>query len=186
MPDRTPPSVPPSLRALFTCFQVIGMQSFGGGLSSWMRREVVQRRAWLDDRPFLSGLALSQIAPGANAVNLAVFIGTTLRGVAGAIASLAGLMLLPTALVLVLGALYARHHALPGLEAVLGGVGAAAIGLNLATGWRMMRRNICGVSQFGVMLVTTVSVGVFNLQLLPVLLVMVPVSLLLQRRGASR
>ena len=68
------------LSALFLGFLSIGAMSFGGGLAAWIRREAVQRRGWLDDRQFLSGYALSQIVPGATNVNLAVFIGSQLRG----------------------------------------------------------------------------------------------------------
>jgi len=173
------PDAPPTLKALFLCFTVIGMQSFGGGLSSWMRREVVQRRGWMEDPQFLGGLALAQIAPGPNAVNLCVFIGTTLRGGSGALVALAGLMGLPIALVLVLGGLYGWLHALPGLAPILGGMGAAAVGLNLATGWRLTQRNLRSVSQFAIMVATAVAVGWMDWPLLPVLLVVVPVSLAL-------
>jgi chromate transporter len=178
--NTTPPSLAaPSLAALFTCFVIIGMQSFGGGLSSWMRREIVERRGWMGDPQFLSGLALAQIAPGANAVNLCVFIGTTLRGGPGAAVSLAGLMGLPLALVLAAGALYNQAHSLPGLQAALGGMGAAAVGLNLATGWRLMQRNLRRLSQFAIMGATALTIGVLGWPLLPVLLVMIPLSLLL-------
>ncbi len=173
------PKLPPSLKSLFLCFLVIGMQSFGGGLSSWMRREVVQRRGWMEDPQFLGGLALAQIAPGPNAVNLCVFIGTTLRGGVGMMVALAGLMGLPIALVLALGALYGRLHALPGLAPVLGGMGAAAVGLNLATGWRLTRRNLRSVSQFVIMGGTAIAVGWLDWPLLPVLLIVVPMSLAL-------
>ena len=71
------------------------MMSFGGGLAAWTRREVVQRRGWLNDKQFLSGYALSQLVPGATNVNLAVFIGTQMRGTTGALACLFGLTALP-------------------------------------------------------------------------------------------
>ena len=73
----------PRLASLFAAFVSIGMMSFGGGLAAWIRREVVQRRGWLDDQQFLSGYALSQLVPGASNVNLSVFIGAQLRGVPG-------------------------------------------------------------------------------------------------------
>ena len=80
------------------------MSSFGGGLTAWVRREVVQRRGWMDDQQFLSGYALSQLVPGATNVNLAVFIGTQLRGVPGALACFAGLTAPPLLLMLVIWA----------------------------------------------------------------------------------
>ena len=84
----------PSLASLFMGFLRIGMSSFGGGLTAWVRREVVQRQGWLDDQQFLSGYALSQLVPGATNVNLAVFIGAQLRGPPGAARPFASFALL--------------------------------------------------------------------------------------------
>lgn len=178
-----PPGTPPSLATLFVCFLSIGMQSFGGGVSGWIRREIVQRRGWLGERPFLSGLAVAQIAPGANAVNLAIFVGTTLRGAPGALAALAGMLVLPAVLVLLAGALYLSGRALPGVDTALAGTGAAAIGLMLATALRMTRRAVGDARGAAVMAATAISVGVLRLKLLPVLAVMVPVSVILTRRS---
>src|ERR1700684_2287966 len=91
---------PPTLATLFVSFVSIGMVSFGGGLAAWTRREVVQKRGWLNDKQFLSGYALSQLVPGATNVNLAVFIGTQMRGTAGAVACFCGLTALPVVIVL--------------------------------------------------------------------------------------
>jgi chromate transporter len=177
-----PTSEPPSLASLFSGFVSIGMMSFGGGLAAWTRREVVQRRGWLDDKQFLSGYALSQLVPGATNVNLAVFIGTQLRGVTGAVACFCGLTALPVAIVLVLGALYLHSQASSGsawISGALGGMGAVAIGLNLGTGVRLSRRNISGPIPIAITTVISLSIGVFGFSLVHVLLVMMPVSLLL-------
>ena len=50
----------PSLAALFFCYLRIGAMSFGSDMAPWIRREAVQRRAWMHERRFLAGLALSQ------------------------------------------------------------------------------------------------------------------------------
>jgi chromate transporter len=176
------PSALPSLASLFVSFVSIGMMSFGGGIAAWTRREVVQKRGWLDDKQFLSGYALSQLVPGATNVNLAVFIGTQMRGVAGAIACFCGLIALPVAIVLLLGVLYLRsqghtHGAWVSLG--LAGMGAVAIGLNLGTGVRLARRNISGLIPIAITAIVTLSIGVLGLSLLHVLIVMLPVSLLL-------
>lgn len=160
-------------------FMLIGMQSFGGGLSAWMRHEVVQRRGWMSERQFVSGMALCQIVPGPNAVNLSVFIGTTLRGRAGALAALAGMLLVPVMVVLTLGGLFASVQGLAGVGSAMAGLGAGAIGMNLAMGIRMTRANIRGVVPAAVAAVTAVLIGILGLPMLPVLGVMLPLSLLL-------
>jgi len=176
-----PPSRP-TLASLFSAFASIGMMSFGGGLAAWIRREVVQRRGWLDDQQFLSGYALSQLVPGASNVNLSVFIGAQLRGIPGAIAAFAGLTALPVAIVFSLGALYLHRAGLPGggaISAVLSGMGAAAIGLNLGTGIRLGRLHLRRIIPAAVAIVIALAIGVLGFPLLHVLLVMLPVSLAL-------
>jgi chromate transporter len=180
----SPPSVPhtsPSLAELFLGFAAIGMSSFGGGLTAWVRREVVQRRGWMDDQQFLSGYALSQLVPGATNVNLAVFIGTHLRGVRGALACLFGLMALPLLLIYVLGLVYFGMRGMPGgttISVALSGMGAVAIGLNLGTGISLARHGIRQIVPGVITATVALSIGVAGIPLLKVLAVMIPVSLL--------
>ena len=170
----------PTLLALFQAFVSIGMASFGGGLTAWVRREIVTRRGWMDDQQFLSGYALSQLVPGATNVNLAVFIGTHLRGVAGAAACFAGLCAPPLVIILILGAIYFGMRWMPGgasLSIALTGMGAVAIGLNLGTGIQLARRGIRRVVPGLITATVALSVGVAGLPLVRVLAVMIPVSM---------
>jgi chromate transporter len=181
-PLATPGPAPPSLTALFLSFVGIGLSSFGGGLTAWVRREVVLRRGWLDDQQFLSGYALSQLVPGATNVNLAVFIGTQMRGMAGALACFAGLTAPSLAIMLAAGALYFGMRGMPGgtsLSIALSGMGAVAIGLNLGTGIRLARQGIRRIGPALITAVVAITIGVFGLPLMTVLAVMIPVSLLL-------
>ncbi|HEX2941486.1 MAG TPA: chromate transporter [Rhodopila sp.] len=174
-PDR------PSLTSLFFSFAAIAMMSVGGGLAAWTRREVVQKRGWLDDTQFLSGYALSQLVPGATNVNLAVFIGTQMRGTAGALAAFCGLTALPLVVVLAVGTLYFHSRGGAGLawiSTALGGMGAVAIGLNLGTGIRLAQRNLKGLVPVAIATATAVPIGLFGYSLVHVLMVMLPVSLL--------
>jgi chromate transporter len=179
MANRTAPA-PPSLAALFLSFLTIGSTSFGGGLMGWIRRELVERRGWIDDTQFLACYGLSQMVPGATNVNLSVLIGTQLRGVPGALAALAGLLLVPLAILLTLGAFYFAAQALPGtrlIDAALAGAGAAAIGFNIATGLRLGRLHLRRIGPLLVAAAIVIGIGVLRIPLLEVLLVMLPVSL---------
>jgi chromate transporter len=177
----SPPSGQPSLASLFFGFVSIGMMSFGGGLTAWIRREVVQQRGWMDDQQFLSGYALSQLVPGATNVNLAAFIGTQLRGASGAVVCVGGLTVLPVAIVLLAGMLYFHSQGNTGaawISGALGGMGAVAIGLNLGTGVRLAWRNIRGLVPVAIATSVALSIGAFGFSLVHVLLVMLPVSLI--------
>jgi chromate transporter len=171
------PAAPPSLAEIARVFLAIGLQSFGGGLSAWVRREVVQRREWMTEPAFLSGLALCQITPGPNAVNLAVFVGTTLRGRAGALAALAGMLIAPAFIVLALGAAFATLRAQAWIGSLMAGIGAAAIGLNFATAIRMTKRGVPSLGAAVVVVGATVSVGLLGVTLPLGLLALIPVSL---------
>jgi chromate transporter len=180
------PLGPPTLAALFRCFLNLGAMSFGGGMSAWIRREVVQRRNWIDETQFLSGLALSQIAPGPNAVNLSVFIGTTLLGTAGALVALLAMLAVPVAVLLAAGTAYFVLRALPQgawFGTLLAGAGAAAIGLSLANGIRLTARNVRGLGGWTVMAATAAAVGVFRVPLLWALVGAIPASLVLTARA---
>jgi chromate transporter len=171
---------PPALADLFVSFVRIGLSAFGGGLAAWTRREIVQQRGWMDDTAFLSGYGLSQLVPGATNVNLAVFIGTQLRGVPGAIACFLGLTLPGLLIVVVAGVLYLSSRGMPAgawLGAALAGMGAVAIGLSLGTGVRLGQRNLRGAIPILITAVVTVSIGILGFPLVRVLLVMMPVSL---------
>ena len=48
----------PSLGALFRVFLILGMTSFGGGLSGWIHREIVVKRRWLSNERLLAGIAM--------------------------------------------------------------------------------------------------------------------------------
>ncbi len=180
-PDPARPARP-SLAALFLCFMQIGAVSFGSGMTPWIRREVVERRAWIEDRLLLSGIALSQIAPGPNGVNLAIYVGTVLRGGAGACAALGGMLAVPVLFLLAAGWLYRNAGLMPSgsvLGTALSGMGAAAIGLMLANGVRLTPRNIRGARGWSVMIAVTVAIGVLRWPLLPVLAAAIPLSVAL-------
>jgi chromate transporter len=175
---------PPRLKDIFVCFFFIGAQSFGGGLNAWIRREVVKKRGWLTDPQFLSALAVCQVAPGPNPMNLAVFLGSQLAGTAGALVAFAGLMAVPVVLVLTIGAFYFTDRHLPGLETLLAGLGAVAIGMNIANALRLSRKNIVALRQVIIVILIVVAVGLFQWPLLYVLAVAIPVNLLVESRRA--
>ena len=172
----------PTLSAIAWVFLTIGMQSFGGGLTAWIRREIVVRRGWMSEREFVGGLALSQITPGPNGVNLSVFVGTSLRGTQGALAALFGMLLVPVIVVLALGTLFVEVRDVAGVESAMAGIGAAAIGMNIANGVRMLRKNIADAWAYVLLAVIALAIGWFNLPLVAVMLVGLPLGLWGARR----
>lgn len=176
----TPP--PPGLAAITAAFAAIGLKSWGGGMSAWIRRDIVLRRGWMDERSFLAGLTLCQIAPGPNGVNLATLVGAELRGGAGALAAVLGLVLPPAALLLGLGAGLAVLRDTPGLGSAMAGLGAAAIGLTFANAIELSRRNLRSPAGLALSVATAGAIVVLSLPLPAVLAVALPLGLLLAAR----
>jgi chromate transporter len=133
----TEPAPRPTPGALAAAFLTIALASFGGGLSAWAQRVLVERRRWLDEDEFLSALTLCRLLPGPNQVNMAVYVGAKFRGVSGALAAVGGLVVVPTAILLALGAAYFRYRQLPALDASLRGAVAAAAAMTLAMGLKV-------------------------------------------------
>jgi chromate transporter len=126
-----------TLGALFVGFLKVSLLGFGGGLV-WARRIVVDQKRWVDDQEFAEILTLCQFMPGPNIVGITICVGSRLRGPVGAIAAVAGFILIPWTVGLAFGSLCLHYAHLPILQNILGGLSSAAAGLMIATGIRLL------------------------------------------------
>jgi chromate transporter len=178
-PTASPPGSPRvSLSEIARSFNHIALASFGGGLSAWSREVVVVRKKWMGEEQFLSAMTMCRIMPGANQVNLAVFVGTTLRGVAGAAAALLGLCLVPVALILTMGFVYFTFKEVPGVKGALHGASAAAVALTVAMVIKTGKKCLTGVIPVALFLAAFVLSGLVRLPLPLTLAILAPLSLL--------
>src|SRR5262245_33277979 len=185
-PPMSTPAHPVSLFAIYRLCFVVGLFSFGGGLSAWFHREVVQVRGWMTDDEFFSGYSLAQILPGVNSTNMAVYIGQHLRGALGSTAALLGLLTGPFVIVIAAASLYHQLVALPGFPAIMAGVAAAAVGMVFRMGMTSARGSVRHIPSLIVLVATFVAIAIMQWPLVPVLLVLVPLSIALAwPRGAS-
>lgn len=126
-----------SARDLFLVYSRITLCSFGGALF-WSHRALVEQRRWLTEHEFAETLALAQLLPGANGVNLAVLVGYRFGGWRGAFAAIGGFLAAPCVVIALLGLLHHRYGDLPPVHAALTGMSAVAVGLLIATATRMV------------------------------------------------
>ena len=105
-----------SLTALIKYFLKLGTIGFGGpvALIGYMHRDLVENRKWITNEDYKEGLALSQLAPGPLAAQLAIYLGYVDYKIIGA--TLAGIaFVIPSFLmVLALGYAYVIYNGLPG------------------------------------------------------------------------
>lgn len=139
-PSEAPPAAlrrPASPGEMFRVFTRLALQGFGGVLPV-TQRELVERQRWLTPEQFVELLAISQVLPGPNVINLSLVIGDRFFGWRGAMAALAGMLLVPLILVLMLAALYGQWQHHPMVSGALAGMGVAAAGLIIATAIRLL------------------------------------------------
>jgi chromate transporter len=134
----------PSFAEALRVWAKIGLLSFGGpaGQIALMHRVLVEEKAWIDERRYLSALNFCMLLPGPEATQLATYVGWRLHGLKGGLA--AGLLfVLPGALVmLALSTAYVLLGKLPVAEALLVGVKAAVLAIVVEALLRIARRGL--------------------------------------------
>jgi chromate transporter len=175
-----------ALPRLFWVFFYIGATSFGGGVVAYLREHLVERQRWLDADHFLAALEIAETVPGLIATNVSVIVGSRLRGVAGAIAAVLGMTVPGAVSVFMLGVLYAHFRKNPEVGAVLAGVGAAAVGLIFAVSLQIGYRELKLARDFAILIPVFILVGVFHISLIPVLVVLAPIAIQLNRPDAKQ
>lgn len=103
-----------------------------------VQRELVDKKRWLTREEFVEDWAVAQILPGPNVVNLSMMIGDRHFGWRGALVALAGMLVLPLLIVLVLAAIFAGVSDSPAVQGALRGMGAVAAGLIAGTGLKLI------------------------------------------------
>lgn len=183
---------PASPAALFIAFTRLALQGFGGVLPV-AQRELVEHQRWLTREEFLALLAMGQMLPGPNIVNMSLMFGDRFFGWRGALAASAGVLAAPLVLVLVLALLAQQAQGLPAMQGALRGMGVVAAGLILSTAWRLgsgLHRNRLGLPLCAALLIATVAcIAVLRWPLVAVVLALGPLAMALawrQGQGGGR
>lgn len=135
---------------LFLAFLKIGAASFGGGYGMIsLIRETALGYGWLTEEELLDFIAVSESTPGPVAVNMATFVGASEAGVLGALSATAGVVLPSFLIILVIAALIKNLLKFAGVQAVLGGIRPAVIGLIFSTFALMFLSAVFGIKHIG-------------------------------------
>jgi chromate transporter len=102
-----------------------------------MQRDLVERRGWFTKDEYIKGLALSQLAPGPLAAQLAICLGYCHGGIWGATAVGVAFVVPSFLMTVTLGALYVAYGGLSWMQAAFYGVGAAVIGIIVRSAWKL-------------------------------------------------
>lgn len=133
-----------TLKDLIIYYLKLGTWGFGGpvALVGYMHRDLVEEKKWITDEDYKEGLALSQLAPGPLAAQLAIYIGYVHYKILGA--TLAGIAFVVPSFLMVMGIGYAyvSYGGLPWMQAVFYGVGAAVIGIIAIGSYKLTTKSI--------------------------------------------
>ncbi len=137
-------------RPAYTLWQMVaymlrlGALGFGGpvALVGYMHRDLVESRKWVSEADYKEGLALSQLAPGPLAAQLAIYLGYVHYRILGA--TLVGIaFVIPSFIIVVaLGWAYVRFGGLSWMQAVFYGVGAAVVGIIVMSAKKLTEKSV--------------------------------------------
>ena len=119
---------PKSVANLFWAMTSLALQGFGG-IFPISRKVIVEERRWLTNQEFVEEWAVAQVLPGPNIVNLAVMLGARYFGLRGALASIAGIFLFPSIVLILMAIFFEQMQDIPEVAGALQGMGAVAAGL---------------------------------------------------------
>ena len=132
------------LAELIFVFLKLGFTAFGGPAAAvaMMRQEFVLKRQWLSEDEFLDFMGVSNLIPGPNATELAIYIGYQRIGWLGLI--LAGVCYFAPAAAIVLGfaRVYTRYGSLPSMVGLLYGIKPVIIAILLHALWGMLKHRL--------------------------------------------
>jgi chromate transporter len=132
----------PSFSEALAYWFKLGCLSFGGpaGQIAMMQTELVDRKGWIAQGPFLRGLSFATLLPGPEAQQLATYIGWRLHGTWGGVAA-GALFVLPGALcMLILSWIAAAYGDTKIVGAVFDGLKPVVIAIVAHAVWRIGKK----------------------------------------------
>lgn len=152
-PVVSPGGVPAvSLGYIFLTFLKLGAMAFGGYMSlvAMVQKQLVEIDRRLKEETLLDAVSLTSVLPGPVAVNVIVYIGYRLRGVAGAAVAFAGIILPSFLLVTALSRLYFSYGDIPAVQSLFRGITPAVTALILTVALGMARKTMKTPAQWAI------------------------------------
>ena len=136
-----------------------------------MERELVDRKGWMSREEFLDQLALSQSMPGVLAVNMATGVGFRLRGVPGALAAIAGNVMMPVLFILMLAMFFRQFRGNVWVERFFMGVRPAVVALIAAPVFHLAKSAKVGWATCWIPIVSALLIWLLGVS--PILIILV-------------
>jgi len=125
-------------------------------LISVVQKQLVEKDKKADSDLVLEGISLASVLPGPVAFNVIAFVGYKLRGIKGALVSMAGIVIPSFVLMMLLSVLYLQYGNIPSFSHFFSGVlpAVAAVIISVAAG--MAKKNITDKVQVVIAIVAAI------------------------------
>ncbi|HYI65644.1 MAG TPA: chromate efflux transporter [Candidatus Limnocylindrales bacterium] len=139
------------LRDLLVVFGTLGIVGFGGPAAhiALMRREVVERRQWLNDAQLLDLVGITNLIPGPNSTELAMLVGRMRAGGMGLVVAGLSFIIPAAGVVLALAWAYMTYGTTPTGAALLYGIKPVIIAIVAAALVAFARTSLTGPLRVG-------------------------------------
>jgi chromate transporter len=127
----------------------ISNTTFGGGYITIaaLKREMVDDRNWLSETDYALSFALARITPGTNIIAFCAGVGSIIRGIPGAIASVIAVTVPASILAVVLMEMFNSWQHNRWMAGALAAAVAAACGMLWAVVWTIVRPLVGGAAR---------------------------------------
>ncbi len=162
---------------LFLVFFKIGAFTFGGGYAMipLIRKEVVEKKLWLDDDEFMDMLAIAQSMPGPISLNTALFVVNKRLGFKGSLFSGVGIILPSFILILLIAMVFTRFKENLVIERIFKGIRPAVVALIAAPLLGLGKS--AGVNLKNIWIPLSVALSVWLLKISPVYVILAAILL---------
>lgn len=161
---------------LYITFFKIALFTFGGGYAMLpLIQEEMINNAWLTVDQFIDMVAVSQMTPGAIAMNTATFVGFKLAGIPGVLATTLGLISPSLIIITIIAALISKYKDNPLVENAWKGIRPAVVGLIMVAVISLGQEVI--VSYQGLIIAAIALFLIAKIKLHPILVIIVSGSL---------
>lgn len=158
---------------IFFSFLKIGAFSFGGGYAvvSFIQKEFIQNKGWLDTKEFVDIVAIAEMTPGPIAVNSSTYVGYKIAGFWGSLLGTLGVLLVPTLLALVVSIYFNKFKHLKWVKWILKGIRPAVLGI-IATACFTIGK-VSFADYKSVIIGILIFLGVYKFKLNPILAIII-------------
>ena len=171
-----------SLLRLFFIFVKIGAILLGGGyvILPIMQHEFSEKRKLVPSGEIIDYYTLAQSLPGIVAANMTMFIGYKLKGKAGALSAMIGVIFVPFWTIIILASILGKLVDNTYIQGLLWGIGVAVIALILLTVREMWQKSNRNLFFYIIFMSSLVSLLIFKLSPINTILLFSFIGILVQ------